>query len=219
MPPKELTKPQERQEIRRQQRLAQLLVVASQQFAIKGYEAATLDMIAREMGLTKTGLYNYVHSKEEIAALILEGAITHLSESLVAIEGKTADPREILHQIIAEHVESLAHHPASPLLIMHFDQILDPETFPELYALRHRYEIQLRDVIERGIRQGAFAVDDPKLASLFLLGAVNWIARWFPAGQDDPGLSARYVGQWFAQVIVGGLRAPDSSAGPGGVAQ
>ncbi len=219
MPSRELTKPQERQEIRRQQRQAQLLVIASRQFAMKGYEAATLDMIAHEMGLTKTGLYNYVHSKEEIAALILEGAITHLSESLVAIEEKTADPREILHQIIAEHVESLAHHTASPMLIMHFDQILDPESFPDLYALRHRYEIQLRGVIERGIRQGDFAVDDPKLASLFLLGAVNWIARWFPAGQDDPHLSARYVGQWFARVIIGGLQSPDSSAGDGRVEQ
>ncbi len=208
-----LTKPQQRQEIRRRHRLKQLLAVASRLFADKGYDATTLDMIAGEMGLTKTGLYNYVQSKEEIAALILEGAISHLSEALTNFEQQSADPRQVLHRIIIEQVESLAHHPAGPLLIMHFDQILDPNTFPGLYALRHSYEIQLRRVIDRGIQQGLFAVDDAKLGSLFLLGAVNWVARWFP-GQDASAIpNARHIGQWFAQVIVGGLRSPDMSLG------
>lgn len=208
MPSKELTTPQSRQEIRHRQRLVQLLAVASQQFATKGYDATTLDMIAHEIGLTKTGLYNYVQSKEEIAALILENAISHLSRALDEIERTTSDSRQMLHKIIAVHVESLAHHPAGPLLIMHFDQILDPKSFPGLYTLRHHYEMQLRHVIERGIQQGELAVDEPKLASLFLLGAVNWVARWFPPHQDGQ-ISAQYVGQWFGQVIVGGLRSPD----------
>ena len=208
-----LTKPQQRQEIRRRHRLKQLLSVASRLFAEKGYDATTLDMIAGEMGLTKTGLYNYVQSKEEIAALILEGAISHLSQALADFEQHSADPRQVLHQIIIEQVESLAHHPAGPLLIMHFDQILDPDTFPGLYALRHSYEIQLRHVIERGIQQGLFAVDDAKLGSLLLLGAVNWVARWFP-GQDASAIpNARHIGEWFAQVIVGGLRSPDMGLG------
>lgn len=204
-----LPKSKQRQEIRRQHRLRELLRVASRQFTDKGYEATTLEMIADEMGLTKTGLYNYVNSKEEIAALILENAITHLSQTLEHLQKEYASPRDILHGIVLEHVKSLANHPASPMLVMRFDQVLDPQTFPALYELRHRYENQVQDVIALGIAQGQFSVDDPKLATLFLLGAVNWVARWYHSPTQGTPLDATHVGQWFAEVIVGGLTSPD----------
>ncbi len=198
----------QRQVIRRQHRIQHLLAVASRLFCDKGYEATTLGMIAGEMGLSKTGLYNYVGSKEEIAALIMEGAIQHLSEALEGFEQQFSDPRHVLSAIIVEQVESLVHHPAGPLLIMHFDQMLDLDRFSGLYAMRRRYEMQLRQVIERGIQQGTFAVNDAKLGSLFLLGAVNWVARWFPGEDAELAPQARDIGQWFAQVIVGGLCSP-----------
>lgn len=209
MPEEALSKTKQRQEIRHQRRIRELLRVASRFFVEKGYEATTLDMISGELGLTKTGLYNYVHSKEEIAALILHNAIKELSESLQHLRKELSNPREILHAIIREHVQSLANHPASPMLIMRFDQVLDPQGFPALYELRHHYENQVREVIGAGIEAGIFKVDDAKLATLFLLGAVNWVARWYPGSFGEAGYDAAMIGRWFAEAIVGGLISPD----------
>jgi hypothetical protein len=52
---------------------------------------------------------------------------------------------------------------------------------------------------------GAFAPGDPKLLTFAILGAVNWITRWFdprgPARSDD-------IARTFAEYLVSGLR-PD----------
>ena len=60
----------------------------------------------------------------------------------------------------------------------------------------------LREIIAEAIRGGEFRAVDPKIAAFAILGAINWIARWYrPGGSiDAPGL-----GQQFADHLVGGL--------------
>jgi hypothetical protein len=51
-----------------------------------------------------------------------------------------------------------------------------------------------------------FAPRDPKLASFVILGAINWIPRWYdPAG----GATSHEIAQLFADCLVAGLRHSD----------
>ena len=43
---------------------------------------------------------------------------------------------------------------------------------------------------------------DPKLAALAILGAMNWMARWYRAGG---GASADEIGEAFASLFLDGL--------------
>ena len=73
----------------------------------------------------------------------------------------------------------------------------------EIIAARDRYENVLRDLIEKGIKDGEFRAVDPKLAVFGILGAINWIARWY---RPEGALHAAELGDRFADYLIGGLR-------------
>ena len=61
----------------------------------------------------------------------------------------------------------------------------------------------MRDIIQQGIDQGVFTPGDPKLIEFAMMGAINWIAKWFdPAGPQ----TSTTIGDAFADYLVGGLR-------------
>ena len=61
----------------------------------------------------------------------------------------------------------------------------------------------MRQVVQRGIRSGAFGRSDAKLLSFAILGAINWIPRWF--SPDGPS-SSQEVADLFAEYLLAGLR-------------
>jgi len=61
----------------------------------------------------------------------------------------------------------------------------------------------MRRVIENGVRSGVFGKIDAKLLSFAILGAVNWIPRWY---QPDGPASSQDIADRFADYLVGGLR-------------
>ena len=68
---------------------------------------------------------------------------------------------------------------------------------------RDRFDRGIRQVLEKGIADGSFSPDDVKLRTFALLGAVNWIPRWFnPAG---PATSSE-IADRFADYLLAGLR-------------
>jgi phage tail sheath protein FI len=71
-------------------------------------------------------------------------------------------------------------------------------------GVRDAYENSLRDVIAEGVEQRVFRPVDPKLAAFAILGAMNWMARWYRAGG---GASADEIGEEFAGIFLEGLRA------------
>lgn len=61
----------------------------------------------------------------------------------------------------------------------------------------------MRQVIEEGIRARQWAGTDAKLISFAILGAVNWIPRWYdPEGPS----SSQEIADRFADYLLAGLR-------------
>jgi hypothetical protein len=60
----------------------------------------------------------------------------------------------------------------------------------------------MREIIQQGIDQGLFRPGDPKMIGFAMMGAVNWITKWF----DPEGpMTSQEIGQRFADYLVGGL--------------
>jgi hypothetical protein len=56
--------------------------------------------------------------------------------------------------------------------------------------------------VAAGIESGQFVACNPKLATLVILGALNWTARWFRPEGDQ---SAREIAVAFADYLIRGL--------------
>ena len=79
---------------------------------------------------------------------------------------------------------------------------LSPGRRAEIIAARDRYERDVRRMVQRGIRAGTFRSVDAKVAVFAILGAINWIARWYRPGG---AMRAEELGARFADQLMGGL--------------
>ena len=82
-------------------------------------------------------------------------------------------------------------------------QALSPALLRRVIAKRDRFDRGIRRLLQEGMDKGAFTPGDPKLLTFAILGAVNWIPRWFdptgPAASDE-------IGRVFAGYLVEGLK-------------
>lgn len=67
----------------RAQREAQILAVAEEVFAERGYQATTMEDVAERVGVTKPLIYEYFGSKEGLLAACINHARTQLREATV----------------------------------------------------------------------------------------------------------------------------------------
>jgi hypothetical protein len=82
-------------------------------------------------------------------------------------------------------------------------EALSPPLFTRIVARRDQFDHGLRRIIQQGIDQGLFTPGDPKMIAFAIVGAVNWIVRWYSPG--GPMLPTD-IGEAFADYLVGGLR-------------
>jgi TetR/AcrR family transcriptional regulator len=76
-------------------------------------------------------------------------------------------------------------------------------------ARRDVFDRGLRAIIQDGMEQGLFAPGDPKMVAFAVMGAVNWITKWFdPAG----AMTSDEIATAFADYLVGGLTRGETTA-------
>lgn len=181
-------------------RRAEILRAALGAFRERGYHATTLDSIAEQLGVRKTALYHYFPDKPAILLACHRESIADL-ERITAVARQLGTERDRLRYIIVEHVRVMTDAFGTSPLAFEVGP-LTPERQAEIVASRDRYERELRDVIQAGMRAGTFRAGDPKLAAFLVLGALNGIARWYRPGGS---LNAGALGEQFASQLIDGL--------------
>jgi TetR/AcrR family transcriptional regulator len=188
---------------KRQRRRVEILHAALRAFRDKGYHATTLDDIAQQLGVRKTALYHYFPDKEAILHACHREGLEEVA-GIVAAARRRPSFAEQLGHAIREHVRVMTDTLEGSSLALEVSA-LAPRHQAEVIVARDRYEQALRDIVRRGVAAGEFRAVDPKLAVFAILGAINWVARWYsPAGSVHPGT----LGAHFADHLVRGLLAP-----------
>jgi TetR/AcrR family transcriptional regulator len=197
-PPSSPTSPHVR--AKRQRRRTEILHAALRAFRERGYHGTTLEDIADQLGIRKTALYHYFPDKEAILYACHRESLAELSRILTGAR-VLESPHERLAFVIREHVRVMTDTlEGSPLA---FEvTALAPDRQREVIAARDKYERALRRMIEDGIAAGDFRTTNPKTAVFAILGAINWIARWY---RPDGALRADELGTQFAEHLLGGL--------------
>jgi len=185
---------------KRRRRRQEILHAALRAFKERGYHATTLDDIAERIGVRKTALYHYFPDKEAILYECHRESLTELDRLMKEARELDTASEQLAH-VIREHVRVMTDTlEGSPLA---FEvTAFSPERQKEMIAARDRYERELRRIIDRGIEDGEFRRVDSKIAVFAVLGAINWIARWY---SPEGSVHAPELGAQFAEHLVGGL--------------
>jgi TetR/AcrR family transcriptional regulator len=186
---------------KRRRRRTEILHAALRAFRAQGYHATTLDDIAEELGVRRTALYHYFPDKEAILYACHLEALAELKRILREARAKFDGARDSLRYIVREHVRVMTDTlEGSPLAIEVTE--LSTRHHAEVVAARDRYERGVRAIVEEGMRAGEFRRADPKIATFAILGAINWIARWY---NPEGAVRASDLSTQFADHLVAGL--------------
>ena len=182
----------------------EILEAASRVFRDRGLHAAGMRDIAAELGMAVGNLYYYFRDKEDLLAFVQESALSRLLEIAARVRTLDLPADGKLRLLLEEHVVSLNDpEEGTPGSLAHLEvEALGEERRAAVMARRDEYEQVVRSLIEEGMGQGVFRQVDSKVATLALLGSVNWTVKWFRPGG---GKSAREIGQQIAEMMVRSL--------------
>jgi AcrR family transcriptional regulator len=175
---------------------------AAAAFRRLGYHGATVEEIATALHMKKGNLYYYFRNKEEILFACHQYSLDKLLALLEEMEGIGLSPDEKVRRLIVAFVHTILDELHGTALFLDLEA-LSPPHLKIIIARRDRFDQGLRSVLMDGMQSGLFRHADPKLVSFAMLGAVNWIPRWFnPAGSA----TSQEIADQFADYLIAGLR-------------
>lgn len=177
--------------------------MAAELFSEKGYAAASTTEIAERLGIKSGSVYYYIDSKEELLFELVQDIYGLLLQSLQEVLESDADARTKLRRLIELHVSGMARHRVRGALILNETRSLSPEHQAIVAEHETAYEDGLASVIGDGQRAGLIDAGlDPKLVTKALLGAGNWVNRWY---RDEGDWSPEDVSGAFGRIFLQGL--------------
>jgi AcrR family transcriptional regulator len=188
---------------KREARRHQILHAALAAVRERGYHATTLEHVAERLGIRKTAIYHYFPDKDALLYECHRESLAELERLVAQSEGCCSTPAERLAFLIREHVRIMTETLEGSPLTFEVKE-LSPARRAEIVAGRDAYEQVLRWLIARAIERGEFREVDPKTAVFAILGAINWIARWY---RPEGGVDARELGARYADYLLAGLYA------------
>jgi AcrR family transcriptional regulator len=155
------------------------MVAAAHAFADKGFHATTTRDIASGAGLSPAGVYVHFGSKEELLFNLSRSGHESALRLLRSAIADGGTPTEQLHTLIARFSEWHAEGYQLARVVQYEHHHLSPEHHAEVLALRKEMDALVRDVLDRGVADGTFTVDDSGDTALALLSLAVDVARWY----------------------------------------
>ena len=147
-------------------------------FARHGFAAVSMRQIAAEVGVQAGALYNYIPDKQSLLFSLMQSHMEELLEARAAQEFTGKAP-ERLEAFVRFHIRfHLERRDAVFIAYMELRN-LTQENFATVEALRRSYETTLEAVLQDGVREGAFAVPDTRIAARAGIAMLNGINTWY----------------------------------------
>jgi AcrR family transcriptional regulator len=187
-----------------------ILKAATECFRERGYEAARIDDVAEAAGIDRATLYYYFPNKLQLFRTVIMERLETRVATVTTIADGDADAPAKLRALIIDLFESFEDgHPLMYVYVQEDMRRLAGDGSPQaaaLISLGDQYQEAVRRVVAQGIGEGKFAPGTRvALTAHAIIGAANWSHRWFSPGGE---LSAREIGEYFADLFLEGLLFP-----------
>ena len=167
-----------------------------------GLSSLTIQDIADELGMTKGNLYYYFKDKQDILyqchMRCMDVSLRALKQAMAA----EATAGEKLRILLVGHIHGVLDDGFGSLLQTDLESFW-PDQRKQYVSKRDQLERGVRSLIDDGVRSGEFECANVKLAGFSILGAINWIPKWYrPKGP----LEADEIADGMVEYFLRGLR-------------
>ena len=185
----------------------EIVRAAEATFSERGYQATTLDDLAVAAKISRATFYSYFPSKEELLRRMYHEVVSTTLASIERIAREDLPAQEKLRRIIRFIVTYNATH--KPLMQVFFSEMFNlSSTMNRAVAQANRdFSDVIVRVVEEGVRTGMLLPVHPKRFTYMLLGACNWMYRWYrPGGEWTPDM----IAEDFIQLLESGCLQPQT---------
>jgi AcrR family transcriptional regulator len=178
--------------------------VAFRLFAKRGFDATSMDEIAKSASITKASIYHHVPGKEALLAHGLERALTALFAVLEEAAVTQGTARDRLAAIVSRVAEVTMQ--MLPEVSVLFRVRGNSKTEREAMERRRAFDTIVTDLVRQGQEEGTVRSDvDASLLTRLIFGMSNSVVEWYrPNGRR----SAREIADAISTIIFKGALAP-----------
>lgn len=198
-------------------RLAEILDYATEVFADKGYEGASMRDLSRLSGISLAGLYYYFESKEKLLYIIQQHTFQTIVERLRERLATTGDAETRIRIFVDNHVGYSVAKQRAMKVLAHEDDVLKNGYGAELAAIKREYYricVGLVDDFAKAEGVSRTKGISTRTAVMSLFGIMNWLYTWYKPDVDPPAeVLSREISDVFLHGIRGGTLSAESMAG------
>src|ERR1700757_2442402 len=118
---------------------AEILDFATEVFADKGYEGASMRDLSRVSGMSLAGLYYYFDSKDKLLYLIQRHLFLSVMDLVRERLQDENDPEQRIRIFIRSHLEYFLAKPEAMKVLSHEDDVLKEQLGTEITGLKRQY--------------------------------------------------------------------------------
>lgn len=187
----------------RSQRRADVIRLAGELFAEKGFRATTVREIADAAGMLSGSLYHHFDSKEAIGDEILSGFLGEVLADYRDAVAVAAEPAEVIERIVRSSSQTLSRHWAAVAMLQNdWNYFSNQPRFGYLRKDLHEVERIWVTQLERGVESGAFRADLDARLTYRLIRDMLWLpVIWRRTG----GFSADQVADAVLKLLFDGI--------------
>lgn len=179
-----------------------ILRAAIRLFNRDGYHQTSIKDLAAELGISGPSVYYYFKDKKD---LLYHCHAHSLENGLSIARDAAAQPGRGLQKLeyyIRRQFNALVEQDGATWVFSDLSA-LKPEQRQEMKRGSRDMDAIIRSFIEQGQADGSLTVENGRVAEFFLLGAMNWVPRWY---RPDSGLTGDELAETFLQLTFDGLR-------------
>ncbi|MEZ5077621.1 MAG: TetR/AcrR family transcriptional regulator [Solirubrobacterales bacterium] len=182
----------------------ELLQIAADLFADRGYVATTVRDIADEAGILSGSLYHHFDSKESMIDAILSAFIEETLSNYGAVIAEGRGPRETFEGLVVVSLGAMVESRSAILIYQNEARYLAAESrFSYLRDAHRKFEEIWTGVLEDGVAAGVFRDDlDPQLVYRLVRDTVWTAPRWYRPGGS---LKPEKIRDQYVAVLVDGV--------------
>jgi AcrR family transcriptional regulator len=190
-----------RRRMPRAERERQMVAVAEQMFAERGYQAASMDEIAERVGVSKPMLYEYFGSKEGLFVACIRHARAELLAVTAQAGAHAETAEEALRQGLVAFFEFTDSHRRSWELVRREAAVAGQAACDEIETIRR--EQTAMDVTLLATYLPDASARDLQAAAEIIVGACERLSSWYVRQE---GVCAAQAAEYVMRLIWFGLR-------------
>lgn len=157
-----------------------ILETAKKVFSEFGYDGARVDLIAKEAGVNKAGIYYHIGGKEKLYEAVLKKTFVNIFDQLINGVEKMNNPEKKLRFYIQGFIKSIAEYPFLPPIMLR-EIATGGKNISETISYEFSKIIGcLARILEDGEKEGTFIKTSPIVVHFMIISTNAYLSLMDP---------------------------------------